>query len=152
MNERISDIVKRTGEMNKRTKDIVEKTCEISRGEDIGKRKDEILQDLAEIADSSSNELMVMVIIPKNKTIKEGLDEPVKNIKQLQNGETEIEAEINQKLADLKTSVQEIRQNIMKAGVRMEEIDFGTRKLRKRIKKLQGDDEDDGDEPRCRVA
>ena len=96
MNERISDIVKRTGEMNKRTKDIVEKTCEISRGEDIGKRKDEILQDLAEIADSSSNELMVMVIIPKNKTIKEGLDEPVKNIKQLQNGETEIEAEINQ--------------------------------------------------------
>ena len=152
MNERISDIVKRTGEMNKRTKDIVEKTCEISRGEDIGKRKDEILQDLAEIADSSSNELMVMVIIPKNKTIKEGLDEPVKNIKQLQNGETEIEAEINQKLADLKTSVQEIRQNIMKAGVRMEEIDFGTRKLRKRIKKLQGDDEDDGDEPHCRVA
>ena len=148
MNERISDIVKRTGEMNKRTKDIVEKTCEISRGE----RKDEILQDIAEIADSSSNELMVMVIIPKNKTIKEGLDEPVKNIKQLQNGETEIEAEINQKLADLKTSVQEIRQNIMKAGVRMEEIDFGTRKLRKRIKKLQGDDEDDGDEPRCRVA
>lgn len=153
-------VIDRISEMNERMTDIFERTMEISSGEDNGESGREVKEEIAEIFSKIKEffeELKQMIesvsiIQQKNKTIREGLVEAARNINQLKGEEPEIEVKIIQSLADLKTIVMGIRQNITKAGVRLEEIDFMTRQIRKRIKQLQGEDEDDGDKRRCRVA
>ena len=149
-------VIDRISEMNERMIDIFERTMEISSGEpgeDIGESGREVKKEIKDFIEELKQMVeSVSSIIQKNKTIREGFFEAVENMKQLKGEEPEMEVEINQNLAELKTVVMEIRQNITRSGVRLEEIDFLTRQLRKRIKQVKGDDEDDGDERRGRVA
>ena len=154
--DRINEMNERMKDINDRMMDIHERTRENSSERDI----DEIRKELIEIEPKIGeflDELRVMFewtgsVIPKNKTIREEFDELLKKIERLKNGESGIETAINQSLADVRTSVEEIRENITKSGVRLEEIDVETLKIRRKIKQIQGADEDDGDKRSCCVA
>ena len=160
VNERIEEMNSRMKDINDRMMDIHERTRENSSDGDIGESRQELIEIEPKIRPKIGeffDELRVMLewtgsVIPKNKTIKEEFDELVKKIERLKNGESEIETAINQSLADVRTSVEEIRQNITKSGRRLEEIDVETLKIRRKIKQIQGADEDEGDKRSCCVA
>ena len=165
----------RINEMRDRIKDIQDRAREVTSGADSDEIKGEVDEIGLKIAEFLE-EMKVMTewresVISKNKRIQKDMSKVLRKVEtlvyedldkigtledesiiQIFNDDSEIMTEINQRLADLKSRTQEIRRNITKNGVRLEDIDFKTLQYRKRIKQIQGAEEDDGDKRRCCIT
>ena len=161
--------------MHDRIKDIQDRAREVTSGADSDEIKGEVDEIGLKIAEFLE-EMKVMTewresVISKNKRIQKDMSKVLRKVEtlvyedldkigtledesiiQIFNDDSEIMTEINQRLADLKSRTQEIRRNITKNGVRLEDIDFETFQYRKRIKQIQGAEEDDGDKRRCCIS